>query len=182
MPLIASKRDGTKVTIWAKMDTGADKNFISPSLIAKLGRDTEVKMHDGGTIHEIDGKGSHVTHSIIVDFFAGLSNQPFSQEFYVIGSKTLSDNIDPAECASTGKSSATEGIVHLPDILLGGPFLKDSHALVTDPDFENPANPEYQVLADVPPAGWNSCYWAPSSKPAPSRAFVKNPARPRPGR
>lgn len=149
------------------MDTGADKNFISPSLVAKLGRNSEVEEHDGGLIHEMHGETFAIKHSIRIEFFAGLSNQHFSETFYIIDPGAGSEETDPAGNASIANESATGD---LPDILLGGPFLKHSHALITDPDFENPANPEYEVLVDPPPAGRESCYIGHS------RALVKHPA------
>lgn len=94
------------------------------------------------------GETFPITHSIELDFFAGLSNQHFSETFYIIDPKVASGKPDP-----TGNTSITNdsAIGDFPVILLGGPFLKHSHALVTDPDFENPANPGYEVLVDPPP-------------------------------
>jgi len=77
MPLIASKQGGMKVTLWAKMDTGADKNLISYSLIAKLGRNSDVKEHDGVLIQEVHGETFPRTQSIELDFFASLSISTF---------------------------------------------------------------------------------------------------------
>ena len=178
MPLVASKLNGVKVTLWAKMDTGADKNFISPALISRLGRDSDVKKDDGGVIHEIDNKSFKITHSVEIGFHAGLSEKRFTEKFYIVDAKTEAQQTNPAESLVTPNGALTQGVLHVPDILLGGPFLKKSHALVTDPDFENPANPEYEVLADPPEAGWNSCYSLISGKPPPhpKRALVKNPA------
>jgi len=100
MPLIASKQDGMKVTLWAKMDTGADKNLISYSLIAKLGRNSDVKEHDGVLFQEVHGETFPRTHSIELGFFAGLSDQHFSETFYIIDPKVASDKTDPTGNAS----------------------------------------------------------------------------------
>jgi hypothetical protein len=93
------------------------------------------------------------THSIELDFFAGLSDQHFSETFYIINPKVASDKTDPTGNARIANDSA---IGEFPVILLGGPFLKHSHAPVTDPDFENPAIPEYEVPVGPPPAGRES--------------------------
>ena len=178
MPLVASKLDGVKVTLWAIMDTGADKNFISPALISRLGRDSDVKKDDGGVIHEIDNRSFKIMHSIEISFHAGLSDKRFTEKFYIVDAKIEAQQISPAEILGTPNRTPTHRVLHVPDILLGGPFLKISHALVTDPDFDNPANPEYEVLADPPEAGLNSCYSLISDKPPPhpKRGLVKNPA------
>ena len=178
MPLIATKQDGTKVTLWAKMDTGADKNFISPSLIARMGRTSELKEHNGDLIHEIDGNLFPTKHVIRLNFFAGLSNQPFSQMFFIVDPKAGAHQVDPTGCADLPNESTD-----IPDILLGEPFFKDSHALLIDPNFENQANPDYEVLASLPKAGLSSCYFLGTKgavPPVPSRGLVKTPAPIRP--
>ena len=179
MPLIANKVDGTRVTLWAKMDTGADRNLISPALVSRLGRDGEVETRDGGLIHEIDGKTFEIRHFIRLEFLAGLSNQSFAETFYVIDAKAETSPAGSADSRNASNENAKQDILQLPDILLGGPFLKHSHALVIDPDFENPVNPEYEVLAEPPEAGLTTCYagsWSGSPRYGTGRALVKHPA------
>ena len=150
------------------MDTGADKNLISYSLIAKLSRNSDVKEHDGVLFQEVHGETFPRTHSIELDFSTGLSDQHFSETFYI--SSTQRSHLTKLMPPEMQVLPMTR---EFPVILLGGPFLKHSHALVTDADFENPENPEYEVLVDPPPAGRESCHMSPS------RALVKNlaPAR-----
>lgn len=168
LPLIASKSSGEKVTIWAKMDTGANKNLISLALIRKLGRASDIRDHGCVCMHEMDGKTFQITQAITLDFEAGYLQNRFSSDFFIIGHENINlldrpstlDMQKPIQntCPSAEAQALTSTVV-VPDILLGEPFLRMSHALMTDVEFQNPADPRYEVLVPPPAEGIASVFW-----------------------
>lgn len=187
LPLTASKSNGEKVTMWAKMDTGANKNLISLCLIHKLGRATDIRDHDRVCMHEIGGRSFNISQAITLDFEAGYLQNRFSSEFFIIGHENidLPDRPTPDiqnPIPNTDSMTEEQDPTVLPDILLGEPFLRDSHALMTDIEFQNPADPRYEVLVPPPVEGVASvfCVAAGGTSRVLGRGMTSQPASVRP--
>lgn len=136
LPLTATKSDGTRVTLWAKLDTGADVNTVNQSTLeALLGHDVARKRMRSMTEEQFNMIGdTHMTasHSIDLDFVAGASKKSFSKVNFIV----IPDD--------TAKSS-TDGV---PNVLLGLPFLQQESMLMIDIEYCNAAEEGLPVIAD----------------------------------
>lgn len=135
VPLTATTSDGTRATMWAKMDTGADLNLINQSTLEALLGDKAHQRMRSMTAKQMNLIGdSHVSaqHSVDLDFVAGLSHKQFTRVNFVV----VAD--DPARSNSDG----------VPNVLLGLPFLQEHSMLMIDLDYCHDAEPGLPVLAD----------------------------------
>ncbi|KAF2090986.1 hypothetical protein K490DRAFT_62316 [Saccharata proteae CBS 121410] len=164
IPLVALKLPDSKpVTLWAKLDTGADFNLIARATVEKLGRGFLLRPVTFGEhkIYEMGGNKWDMTHRILMSFQAGIKNREFENvEFWV--------------------PEQTEGLDSdndkLPDVLLGWPLLREKSMVMVDLDYHNDPNPEYEVLAK---RAWEE--GDQEEKPRKRILITKNsPARPSP--
>jgi hypothetical protein len=122
LPLVATRHpDKAQVTLWAKLDTGADVNVINRSTIKSLlGDHAKTAIHPL-TIAERDFVmlgDAHLkpTHYVLLTFQAGRSKKTFEKEkFYVVD--------------DTWGDPDTDGV---PNVVLGWTFLLKNHVVVID--------------------------------------------------
>jgi len=138
LPLTATKPDGTRVTMWAKLDTGADVNTINQStLVALFGQESASQRMRTMTEAEFNMIGdTHAcaTHSVDLDFIAGRSKKAFSKVNFVV----ITDD---------AVKSKADGV---PDVLLGFPFLQEQSMLMIDVEYVHEAEEGLPVIAGKP--------------------------------
>jgi hypothetical protein len=122
LPLIATRYpDKAQVTLWAKLDTGADVNVINRSTIKSLLGDKFRSAIHPLTVDERDfvmlgDTRLHPTHYVLLTFQAGRSKTTFEKEkFYVVH--------------DTWGDSDTDGV---PNVVLGWTFLLKNHVVLID--------------------------------------------------
>lgn len=133
--LTATKFDGTKATLYAKLDSGSDVNCINKSTVEALLGESAHKHMRHLTAEEkfsfLAGKEWTATHSINLDFTAGSSRRAFHRiNFIVVEDDPETANIDG-----------------LPNVLLGLPLLMENSMLMIDVDYCNEPDPKLPVLA-----------------------------------
>ncbi|KAF2462018.1 hypothetical protein BDY21DRAFT_368157 [Lineolata rhizophorae] len=136
MYLTTEKKDGTKVNLLAKMDTGADGNFIADDLVKELGLWDEVERHGGRKWLTLDGGHLPTIGTIRLKYSAGKRNFPMESD-----SCTLFHVLEEEREAQ--------------DIVLGGPALSEAHCLTIDPAFD--VKPRYKVITREPEKGAILC-------------------------
>ncbi|KAK5682523.1 hypothetical protein LTS10_005651 [Elasticomyces elasticus] len=162
LPLTATKPDGTRVTMWAKLDTGADANTINQSTLeALLGHDIAHQRMRSMTAAEFNMIGDahfQATHSVDLDFVAGVSKKLFSKVNFIV----IPDNAARADL---------DGV---PNVLLGLEFLQRESMLMIDIEYCHDAEEGLPVIADKPE---NECEGAagilPIVKVKPVKGFVR---------
>ncbi|KAK4542024.1 hypothetical protein LTR36_007224 [Oleoguttula mirabilis] len=135
LPLTATKPSGAQVTMWAKLDTGADVNTINLSTLeALLGEALAHKRMRTMTARQFDLIGDNhfdAKHSVDLDFVAGKSKKAFHKVNFIV----IPDNAETAD---------TDGV---PNVLLGLPFLQESHMLMIDVEYCCDAEEGLPVIA-----------------------------------
>jgi hypothetical protein len=122
LPLIVTRHlDNAQVTMWAKLDTGADVNVINRSTIKKLFGDKEKTVIHPLTRDDKDfvmlGHASlHPTHYVLLNFQAGRSKNKFEKEkFFVVDDDWGNPDDDG-----------------VPNVVLGWSFLLKNHVVMID--------------------------------------------------
>ena len=136
LPLTAIRHeDGAEVTLWAKMDTGSDTNWIHHSTLQALfGDSLHRHMRHMTKEEEFNLVGANhfdVRHCIKLDFYAGHSKKLFEKVHFVV----FDDD---------AKESSVDGI---PNVLLGMPFLREHSMIQIDLEYCHGPNPDLPVLA-----------------------------------
>lgn len=138
LPLIATRHaDGQEVTMWAKMDTGADLNLMNRSTLeALLGDDTDrlVQSNTFGEAKEFEtmGHGSFETMKHVkLDFTAGSSKRSF---------RNVRFEIVPDEW----EDSNGDGV---PNVILSYQFLRENSMMMMDFEYHCDADPALPVIA-----------------------------------
>lgn len=140
LPLVVLREtDGQDVTMWAKMDTGADSNVINRSTMdAIFGTDNAEKklrtltLAEKGDFSLVGNNKFSATHYAILDFRAGLSNKRFETvRFIVIPDDWQDPNGDG-----------------VPNVILGYPFLRENSMMMIDLDYHQDADPALEVVAE----------------------------------
>lgn len=142
------------VVLWAKMDTGASFNFISDSLVTKLGlsRDNidDSDSSNSSSIREFDGREIRIKESAKITFQAGFN---FEKTFTDIVFDIFPAHVHEKACAHTEGDEEDNDGRYMPHILIGAPFLTESHALTLDPHFMGQPDPRIEVLEKPPGPG-----------------------------
>lgn len=122
VPLTATRlSDKRKVTMWAKLDTGAGANLINHSTLNKLLGEKTSKYLRAPTLGVADfellgHKDIKVTHCVYLDFSAGRSKKAFEHvRFHVIEDESY--------------DASDDGV---PDIVLGYEFLIEQKMVMID--------------------------------------------------
>jgi len=169
LPIIATRwEDKAEVTLWAKMDTGADANVINRSTVNSLLGDSIKSALRAVTLDDTQFAllGHHhfkATHYVHLSFRAGIHKKQFnSVRFYVV--------------PDDWENPDSDGV---PNVVLGFPFLKEHSMVMIDVDYHLEAEPGLEVLApkaedEVPGQLCLLPYMLPA---APG---VKRPTRPKP--
>lgn len=139
LPLVARRAvDGREVTLWAKMDTGADCNVINRSTVRALfGAATErhlraLTLADQGDFSLVGNNRFRATHYAVLAFRAGRSRRSFEAvRFIVIPDDWQDPNGDG-----------------VPNVILGYPFLRENSMMMIDLDFHQEADPALEVVAE----------------------------------
>lgn len=140
LPLVVRREsDGKDVTMWAKMDTGADCNAINLSTIAAIfgAKNTDkhlrtLTLADQGDFGLVGNNKFRATHYTVVSFHAGRANRFFDHvRFIVIPDSWQNPNGDG-----------------VPNVILGWPFLKEKSMVMIDLDYHLDADPELEVVAE----------------------------------
>lgn len=141
LPLVVRREvDGeeVEVTMWAKMDTGADCNVINRSTVAAIfGKKIDKHLRtltiaDQGDFTLVGNNKFRATHSTTLSFRAGISNKHFdSVRFIVIPDDWADPNGDG-----------------VPNVILGYPFLRDNSMMMIDLDYHQDADPALEVVAE----------------------------------
>jgi len=134
-PLTATKHDGTKVTMWANLDTGADANIINLSTVKELLGPAAAQRIRIGSDREFATAGGNQfrpRHSVDLDFVAGVSKNEFKKVRFEIY-----EDLDLAHSGSDG----------FPDIILGIEFLRENSMVMIDLEYCHGADPALPVLA-----------------------------------
>jgi hypothetical protein len=137
LPLVATRLpDKAQVTLWAKLDTGADVNVINRSTIKSLlGDNAKTAIHPL-TVAERDfvmlgDTRLHPTHYVLLTFHAGRSKTIFEKEKFYLVDDTWGD-------------SDTDGV---PNVVLGWSFLLKNHVVLIDFEYHLDADPALEVIA-----------------------------------
>ena len=137
MPLVAVRDDGQHVTMWAKMDTGADANLINQStLAALLGLEYRRNLAPN-TMNEAKeyvsmGNNKVATfHHVKLSFTAGLSSRKF-------------ENVRFEVVADDWENPNGDGI---PNVVLGLGFIEDHNMMMIDLEYHCDADPKLPVIA-----------------------------------
>lgn len=136
VPLTAIRYDdGAKVTMWAKMDTGAGASTINRSTLeALLGSAAHTRQRPMTTkeIHMLGEQHINVTHSVHLDFEAGISKRKFEKvNFLVIPDKVEESSIDGVN-----------------NVILSYDFLRENSMLMIDLEYCDDADESLPVIAD----------------------------------
>lgn len=137
LPLTATRHDGAQVTLWAKMDTGADPNMINHSVLHALLGDGLQKHLRHMTEEEYNLIGANTfgaKQAVKLSFFAGHSKKRFENIHFIV----INDAGDVERANHDG----------VPNVLLGWEFLQEHSMLQIDVEYCNPADPALPVLAD----------------------------------
>ena len=139
LPLVARRlHDGKDVTMWAKMDTGADANAINRSTLEALLGDSMEKFQRSITLDEskdftlLGDNHFKATHYVVLDLYAGRSKTKFEKVRFVV---IPDDWQDPNG----------DGI---PNVILGYPFLREKSMVMIDVEYHHDADSELEVIAD----------------------------------
>jgi len=134
-PLTATKHDGTEVTLWANLDTGADANIINLSTVKELlGSAASQRIRSGSDREYATAGGNQFRpkHSVDLDFVAGVSRNQFRKvRFEIYEDKDLEES---------GKDG-------FPDVILGLEFLRENSMVMIDLEYCHGADPALPVLA-----------------------------------
>lgn len=137
LPLTVTKADGSKATMWAKMDTGADINIIHQSTLEALFGGLEqakqqMREMTAEEIKLIGGRVWDVTHSVNIDFIAGVHNKHFDQVNFFV---------------REGSNAETDDHDGVPNVILGFPFLRHNAMLMIDVEYCHEPEMGLEVLA-----------------------------------
>ncbi|TKA82586.1 hypothetical protein B0A55_01188 [Friedmanniomyces simplex] len=136
LPLTVTQPDGTRVTMWAKLDTGADVNTINLSTLETLlGHEMAHQRMRSMTEEQFSMIGDthfDAAHSVDLDFVAGVSKKSFSKVNFII----IPDN---------AAKSNRDGV---PNVLLGFPFLQQESMLMIDVEYCHDAEVGLPVISE----------------------------------
>lgn len=141
MPLVVRREiDGEEVTMWAKMDTGADCNVINRSTVSAIfGSGKQLDRHlrtltlaDQGDFSLVGNNKFRATHYTVLTFRAGAHSKTFSTVRFIVIPDDWSD-------------PNGDGV---PNVILGYPFLRANSMMMIDLDYHQDADPELEVVAE----------------------------------
>ena len=136
VPLTVARPDESKVTMWAKLDTGGGANTINSSTVTAIfGASARAHMRamTALDISLLPGvQQLQVTHSVDLKFIAGKSRKTFERVNFLV----VPDVVE---------QSSRDGV---PNVILGYEFLKTNDMLMIDLDYCYDADPELEVIAD----------------------------------
>ena len=137
MPLVITKVDGMPGVLWAILDTGASYNFITRSLVDKLGlldklqsTDPEINITTG------DGKTTTIKHCLYLTFHARHDERCYTNVEFLVEQE---DRVEDAKRMD-----------HIPHLFMGLPWMREHHVLMLDEKFATTRFDDLEAIEPKP--------------------------------
>lgn len=137
MPLVVAKADGTRGVLWAVLDTGASSNFITKSLVEKLGHIDALQEKDPPVqIKTGDGITTLITHYLPLTFHARDDERCYQNVEFLVEQEDRTED--------------TNSMNTTPHLFLGWPWMQEHHVLMLDEQFATKRFDGLEVIEPEP--------------------------------